>query len=116
MPKKVTLCHWVFSCEVPSRSLRTLVLARLILLMAMPPCVYLVSGSLPRLPTRMALLMPRAMDDRVGVRLLACRPPSAPRPPDARASARLLPAHDTGTAGAPCLDQVQKPTRLNSRH
>src|SRR3546814_12107304 len=67
---------WVFSCELPSRSLRTLVVARLILVMAMPPCVYLVSGSLPRLPTRMALLMPRAMDDLFGVRLLACRPPS----------------------------------------
>ena len=28
----------------------------------MPPCVYLVSGSLPRLPTRITLLMPRAME------------------------------------------------------
>src|SRR3546814_19184372 len=74
--------------------------------MAMPPCVYLVSGSLPRLPTRMALLMPRAMDDLFGVRLLACRPPSAPRPPAAGASARRLPANDTGSAGKPCLDKA----------
>src|SRR5690606_6907372 len=46
---------------LPSRSLRTEVVARLILVIAMPPCVYRTSGSLPRLPTRIALLMPRAM-------------------------------------------------------
>src|SRR5690606_13854056 len=70
MPKKVTRCHWVFSWVLPSRSLRTLVVARLILVIAMPPWVYLLSGSLPRLPIRIALLMPRAMDAsfRVGLR------------------------------------------------
>src|SRR5690606_20581218 len=45
----------------PSRSLRTLVVARRMVVTAMPDCVYLVSGSSPRLPTRITLLMPRAL-------------------------------------------------------
>ncbi|MNS81052.1 hypothetical protein D3C72_1147520 [compost metagenome] len=43
-------------------SLRTLVVARLMRVIAIPPWVYFTSGSLPRLPTRMTLLMPRAID------------------------------------------------------
>ena len=35
--------------------------AGFIVMIAMPPCVYFTSGSLPRLPTRITLLTPRAM-------------------------------------------------------
>src|SRR5688572_25247900 len=62
-PKNFTRCHSVFSvASAPSRPLRTVVVARRIEVTAMPPCVYLVSGSSPRLPTRITLLMPRAME------------------------------------------------------
>src|SRR5690606_11880361 len=60
LPNSLTRCHSVFSCWLPSRSLRTLVVAKDSVVMAMPPCVYLTSGSLPRLPTRITLLIPLA--------------------------------------------------------
>src|SRR5207342_252018 len=86
-PKNFTRCHSVFSWLVPSRSLRTVVVARRTEVTAIPPWVYLVSGSSPRLPTRITLLMPRAME---------CESSNAggttAGPADRRASRHMVPA------------------------
>src|SRR5450432_3981683 len=49
------LCHSVFSCFSPALSFHVSVVAMRILVTASPPVVYRVSGSLPRLPTRITL-------------------------------------------------------------
>ena len=61
-PNITTLCHSVFSRVSPvalSRQLSLVASDRLAT--ALPPWVWRISGSLPRLPIKMTLLMPRAM-------------------------------------------------------
>src|SRR5205807_7405790 len=55
------LCHSVRSCHSPPLSLKRSLVARLNLATAVPLGVYLTSGSLPRLPTRITLLTLFAM-------------------------------------------------------
>src|SRR5690606_1275485 len=69
LPNNFTRCHSVRSWVLPSRSLRTEVVASDRVQTAIPPCVYFTSGSLPRLPTRMTLLTPRARGCPSGVAL-----------------------------------------------
>src|SRR5690606_7141282 len=81
-------CHSVRSCWLPSRSLRTLVVARLQRVTAMPLAVYFVSGSFPRLPTRITLLIPRAMSG--GPRLVEARLRAGDDPGQGREDARQV--------------------------
>src|SRR4030067_385851 len=57
-PKATTLCHSVFSCLLPSLSFQVSEVARLNLATAVPPAVYLTSGSAPSLPSRITLFTP----------------------------------------------------------
>src|SRR4029453_13039528 len=50
------LCHSVFSCRLPSRSFQRRLVARLKLATGWPEGSERISGSRPRLPTRITLL------------------------------------------------------------
>src|SRR3546814_9237601 len=51
----------VRSCFCPCLSVHASVVATLMVVIAAPAWLYFTSGSLPRLPTRMTLLIPRAI-------------------------------------------------------
>src|ERR1700736_5957009 len=55
--QSTTLCHSVRSCHSPLLSLKRSLVASVILATGVPLGVYLTSGSLPRLPMRITLLM-----------------------------------------------------------
>src|SRR5258706_8974455 len=60
--KATTLCHSVFSCFCPvALSFQTSVVAMRSFAICMPDGVAFISGSAPRCPTRMTLLMEPAM-------------------------------------------------------
>src|SRR6476620_998635 len=56
LPHSTMLCHWVFSLASPSLLVNFSVVAMLKLATAEPPAVKRITASLPRLPTRIALL------------------------------------------------------------
>src|SRR5271165_3264024 len=60
-PKALMLCHSVLSCQVPSLSFTDELVASENVAMVMPLGVDFTSGSLPRLPSKITLLTPRAM-------------------------------------------------------
>src|ERR1700754_2809025 len=67
LPNSFTRCHSVRSCFSPEAlSVQASDVAMRRLVMAVPLPVYRVSGSAPRLPTIMTLLIPRAMDFPLG--------------------------------------------------
>ncbi len=55
LPKRTTRCHVVVSMTLPSRFLIRSFVAMFKLATGVPACVYLISGSWPRLPSKITL-------------------------------------------------------------